>query len=458
MDINKTYKGVFWIPSEPENHKNGLLKFLNETAFVDLFDSFDKDPLNIKTKRRDKICCIHGILENQKCCILNNCELRISNAFGIIETLINFDYLYYSSNRDLISKNLDFEKIEFKLDSLFHWVGHTSIESVIQPDGNYGLNYKKTDLVDILFSNESYSLKINHITSLPLITNKKKITVEQDTTLILKSNSNHSITEFYAFLDKIHDLFILLNADKVELDSTLQFTTNTNEKYFFCYNNLKRFRNTKRFSKHECGNLFTLSSLRKKIDLNSFFNYWFSMYTDYYYPIELLTKCLSDISMNIQHKFINLVYSLEIIYQKDSNSKLIGEYLNKNDQKLITKIEELGLKDKNTINQIKSRLSKNYRLKEKITALLEPLESTIQNLFKQELTDFVEIIVNTRNYLAHESNKIPRLEIEEFYDYNLKLEAIILTIFFNKLGLQLKDIELKVKMHDRFQKVTDIIE
>jgi len=458
MNPSKTYKGIFWIAGEEDNSKNGLLKFSNGVAYVELFDSFDKDPINIKTKQRDKICCIHGVLEDQYCCILNNCELKISNGLGsILETRIKFDYFYYSSNRDLILKKLDFEKVEFNLDNLFPWIGNTSIETVQQPDGKYGLNYKEPKKVDTLFSSESHSLKIKHITSIPLITDKKNITIEQDTTLILESNSNHSITESFVLINKIHDLFILINADKVELDSTLEFTTNTNEKGFFGYNNLKRFGNAKGFSKQGSHNLFTLSSLQERIDLNLFFSSWFSMYQYYKYPIELLIECLSNASMNVQHKFINLMYSLDVMQQQGKiTGDLIGNIeLSTKEKNIIEKLKNEYKVDNNTINSLTTRLKKIKKpdLKAKINKFLNPYSDFIHNLFGESLADFVEITVNTRNYLSHENNTVPRLEIEAFDKYNLKLEAIILTIFLHQLGIKLNDIELQVKMHNRFQRV-----
>ena len=66
---------------------------------------------------------------------------------------------------------------------------------------------------------------------------------------------------------------------------------------------------------------------------------------------------------------------------------------------------------------------------------------------------FVEKIVNTRNHFAHVNNKEPRIETEELYLYNIKLEAILVFVFYLKLGLPLDKIKLKIRMHDRFQRV-----
>ena len=55
MNTSREYKGIFWIPGEQDNWKNGILKFLDGIAYVDLFGSFDKDPFNNRSKRRKQL-------------------------------------------------------------------------------------------------------------------------------------------------------------------------------------------------------------------------------------------------------------------------------------------------------------------------------------------------------------------------------------------------------------------
>ena len=459
MNTNKTYKGVFWLPNKPENHKNGLLKFLNERAYVDLFDSFDKDPLNFKSKKRTEICCIYGFLDNGRCCVLHKCHLSISGGFsGLIGTLINFEYVFYSSNRNLIEKKTKFSKIEFKLNTLFHWGGSNSIESFHNEDNSYSLNYKKPSSSDLIFSNEKYELKLNHTTSIPLTTNKKSLLIEQDTSLILKLKSNEDILNDFDFIEKIHDVFILFHADKVEINNTYQLTTSENEEYFFCYSNRKRFRKSRGYQSHEFGNLFTYNELAAFTNINDLFDKWFSMYDKFNYPIELIMNCLSDVNMNRQHKFMNLVYALEYITVKDLDNEFAKVYFASADQEILDQIENIvnrnqSVNQQNLLNRLKARLSKNRKLSDKFSSFLEQLKLPIQELFLEDNQTFIEKIVNTRNHFAHVNNKEPRIEYNDLYLYNIKLEAILVFIFYLKLGLPLDKIKIKLKMHDRFQSV-----
>jgi hypothetical protein len=460
MITDKTYKGIFWIPTESDNHKNGLMKFLDHRAYIDLFDSFDNDPLNIKTKTRREICCIHAVLDNGRCCILHNCQLSISGGLsGLIGTLITFDYLFYSSNRDLIEKNLNFSKIEFKLNTLFNWGGTNSINSFRNDDENFGLSYKKPASQESIFNNNFYELKLNHTTSIPLTTNQKTLIVEQDTSLILNLKTGKDILDDFKFIEKIHDIFILLRADTVEIDNTFSLTTSENEEYFFCFLNRMRFKNSKGYEKRDVWNLFTLNELKENGNVDDLFNLWFSLYEYFKYPIDLITTCLSDVTMNSQHKFMNLIYALEHLCSKDLNTNLSEVYFHKVDEAIVAQIENLisndtGINHANFLGKLKSRLSKNRKLSEKIKGFLIQLEVPVLELFGEDPDVFVEKIVNTRNHYAHVNNKEPKIEISDLYQYNIKLEATLIFIFYLKLGLKADIIKRKIKMHDRFQGVT----
>lgn len=457
MNTIKIYKGVFWIPNESNNPKNGILKFLKERAFVDLFDSFDKDPFNIETSilPRTKICYIYGILENGKCCVLYKCKLSPKNPSGLVGTIINFNYIFYSLNRDLIEKQLVFEKIEFKFNTLFHWGGLNSIVSFNNGNNSYGLNYIEDNDDDFIFSNDKYELKLGHATSFPITTNQKKLLIEQDSSLILKLKSNEDVFESFKFIENIHDLFILFHADNVKINNEYQFSISENDEYIYCFSNNTRHSKSKFFQSPEFSNLFTFIELKELTNVNELFAKWLTLYETFHYPIELITSSLSGVSMNSQHKFMNLIYALEYLVVKDLDNENAKVYYANVDEVILKEIEEIiqnsNLINKNNfLNKLKKRLSKNRKLTDKIECFFIQLNLPIQELFKEELQIFVEKIVNTRNHFAHVNNKNPRIENQELVFYNIKLEAIIIFIFYLKLGLPLDKIKSKLKMHYRF--------
>ncbi|MEO9256971.1 MAG: HEPN domain-containing protein [Crocinitomicaceae bacterium] len=460
MNINKTNKGFFWIPSEPNNQKNGSLNFLDETAYVNIFDSFDIDPSNIKTKNRTEFCSIYGILDNGRCCVLHKCQLSLAGILGgVISTNIKFEYIIYSSNRDLINKKKEFSKIEFKLSNLFHWSGKNSIKSFNNEDNTRGLVCGSTYNEDVIFSNDSFELKLNHAPpALPLNTNKKNILIEQDTSLILTLKLDEEIFKSFEFIEKIQDLFILFHADKIDINNTYKLTSVDNEEYFFCYSNRIRFRGANGCPSYEYSNLFTLIELKEFVDINVLFSSWFKMYETLNYPIDLISKCLSDINMNKQHKFMNLMYGLEYILSKNINNEIAKTYYSKKDSEIIDEIESVItgnslINVSNFLQKLRTRLEKNRKLHEKFKAFFIQLNIPVSELFNETTEIFVDKVVNTRNHFAHVNEKEPRVRIDELHLYNIKLEAILLSIFYLKLGLPLDKIKLKIRMYDRFEEV-----
>jgi len=460
MNINKTYKSIFWFPNECDNQKYGLLKFSDEIAFVEIFGSFDNDPFNIKTKRRNEICCIYGLIENNWYCILSNCKLSITGGpFGLTSTIISFNYLFYSSNRKLIEEKNQFSKIEFKMNTLFHWGCENSIESFNTDENDFGLKYNEPKEVLPFFCNELYDIKLNHLTSLPLTTYKKVISIEQDTSIILFLKSNQDIHDVFKFIEKIHDLFILFHADKVELNNKFELTTTEKEEHFFCYSNKKRFK--KALTNHQYNeneNLFTYKDLKILTSLNSVFGLWFEMYDHLSYPIKILTECLSDNGMNSQHRFMHLIYGLEYIHGKDLNNEKANSYYHKKDKELLQEVEGLINEDnriniQNFLGKLRSRLMNNRKLNDKFKAFFIQLNIPFSEFFNETSEEFTDKIVNTRNNFAHISNKEPRIDLGALDLYNLKLEAILIIIFCDKLGLPITESIRKIKMHHRFQKV-----
>src|SRR5699024_5237481 len=114
-----------------------------------------------KSDFRKEICCIYGFLESGRYCILHKCNLQLSgNLFGLMGTLIHFKYLFYSSNENLIKKEVEFSKIEIRLNMLFKWSGINSIEAERIDKDNITLNHKRPSEAEKMFSNDDYKINL----------------------------------------------------------------------------------------------------------------------------------------------------------------------------------------------------------------------------------------------------------------------------------------------------------
>jgi hypothetical protein len=453
MDINKIYKGNFWIAGEESNAKNGLLKFWNNTAYVDLFDSFDEHVFSTLSKPsgfRKEICCIYGQLENGRFCALHKCNLKLTgNPFGLISTIINFEYLFYSSNQNLLKKP-KYTSITFGFDSLFHWAGINLIEPDLTEQDNISIkqnsvpeNYRN------IFEDENYRLELFFPSSIPITTLKKELIIKQDAKLHLTLKREQDVLEGFKIVEKIHDAFIIFQGNKVEKENIYHLTTEQGEKHYYCYLNKKRFRNTQAYDINEQNSILNREDL-KDINLNRLFETWFELYKTYSYPIEILTNCLSDAAMNRQHKFMSLMYGLEYIHGKDLSNEKAKSFFSEQNAKLIQELEDLipensQVNRQNLFGKIQSRLEKNHKLSDKFKAFFNQLNIPILELFSENSDDFIANIVNTRNNFAHVNKKRPRIDIKDLRSYNIKLEAVLLIIFYLKLNIPLDEIQHQIK-------------
>ena len=62
MNQNYNYKENFWIPGEENKKLYGHLKFKNGIGYLELFDSFDKEPNRVGSNPRRSIPVLVGYL------------------------------------------------------------------------------------------------------------------------------------------------------------------------------------------------------------------------------------------------------------------------------------------------------------------------------------------------------------------------------------------------------------
>ena len=454
MDVSREYKGIFWIPGEEENTKNGILKFLNGIAYIDLFGSFDENPLTVPKNRRNKVDQIFAKLDNQNYCIFSNCKLHISNPF-FLSSIINFKYVIYSSQKELVTRQISIKKVRIKLDYLAQWVGFDAYEVFKGKETIEGIRRKEKEEIPVLYSNPDYRLKANYSTTIPIINPDKDYLLKQDFFLQIEILNDITIKKLFEFIFNVQDLLTLLIGDRVMLNNNFQLIDSLDKNYF-CYHHDLRFTEGGKEKWNIDSMLFSLKELSAISATQTLFETWFSILDNYDYPLQLLMICLSSKSINPENKFINLMYALDVIQQKDPTAKLKEtETISKKEADLLEKLEKEFRVDKNTISAVKARFlkKKNPKLKDKFCELLTPFSNMIQNIFGGDFNQFIELIVNTRNFLAHESDSIPKLEYYQYNSYSLKLEAVVIMIFLTKLGVEIVDLEQKIKHHFRYKDI-----
>ncbi|MFD1553880.1 hypothetical protein DNU06_16990 [Putridiphycobacter roseus] len=453
MNIEKEYKGIFWVGGEHDNWKNGILKYLNGVSYVEIFGSFDENPIALGARKRKKICHIYGRLDNSQTCVLNECKLHISNAF-FLTTTINFEELYYASTDILVEKKVDFKRVKFKFDCLDNWIDYDAFETVWNGNTVAGVSRSSKKIeYETLYSDDKFSLEIHHSTTIPLISPNKQYLLEQHGALSSEIKSDVTLKELSEFIDRIQDFFVFISWSTVSLVNPLEFSDG--DFNYYCYKNPRRIENSQRHKsqKKTKSLLFTVNEIPKG-QISETFQKWFKLFDKYEYALKLLISCINSSVTNRENRFINLMYALDTIQQKDITSVLKNESnLSQKDSEILEKLRTTYKVERNLINSLKARLLKQNRpkLKDKIAKLLEPFRVAIETDLKENFDEFIEVIVNTRNFIAHESNKEPQIVNKDFEKYNRKLETILILIFLSKLNLSNNHVISNLHNMERYQ-------
>jgi len=372
-----------------------------------------------------------------------------------LTTTIDFNQLFYGSTDNLITKKVEFEKVKFKLDCLDKWIDHDAFETIWEGNEIIGIGRSKIEIPNkILYENKEFLLEINHSTMVPFINPNKKYLLDQESQLIANILSETTLDGLSCFIDKIQDFFVFVSCRTVTLNNPLQFSDGDFD-YYYSYRNPRRIENTiEHMAKNKSNDLlFNLNELMPD-SIQNIFCKWFELYGTYEYALKLLISCLNQSVVNSENRFINLMYALDTIQQKDV-TELIKKSaeLSLKDSNILIKLKDKYSVDDNLIGAIRAKLTKQNRpkLKDKIAKLLIPYKEVIEKELKESFLPFIELIVNTRNFIAHESNVEPKIITGDFEKYNRKLEVILIMIFLTKLDLCKPNIITNLMRMDKYK-------
>lgn len=453
MKYNKSYKGEFFIAGDDKNIVFGVLKFLNGTAYIDLFEHFYS-----RRNYKSTIEIIHGHLDNGESCIFCNCTLKPPHPFQRTN-LVNFDYFVYAPTHIITGdsgKRIEFNAINFRLDYLTNWTGLDFFESFYEGDKIAGVKRIVQNLDNlILYNDDNYELRITHAHTVPIINPYSNYILEQESWLYCDLKGTLNFHEIFDFLLEIEQLFILMMGTNTVITTPITLYS-TEEKSHYCYRNTRNVRfeplNHSESNHHTHEFFIDLNSLKDQTELKSFFGSWKKVRLTYEYSVLKIVESISSTSKNHESIFLNLVFALEKLIEKDMPSKYDVKELSNKDEKHIAILERENI-PQNTINYLKAKVKKlNKRtLKDKVSDYLKEYEEHSLELWKLDYDLFINKLVDSRNHLAHLCNKCEyKMDLKEYPNFNRCLLKILLVILFSKLGI---DPEYTIKMVNRNQRL-----
>lgn len=453
MKYNKDYKGEFFIENEENNKKFGVLKFLNGVAYIDLFGSF-----NSREEHKSEVKYILGFLDNGHFCIFTNCRLRQPNPFHP-SNYINFEYFIHgqiNSFQSLNGKKIMYKGIKFRLDYLTLWTGISVFEPFFEGDNVAGIRSKKEGLEDIILCDDvNYNLRIEHVHTVPFINPFAEYKLEQESWLLCEIKTPISFNDIFSFLTKIQHLFILMIGSSVTVTAPIILFSMEDENHF-CYRNSRSIRFAPITNTDTTPILYEpvlgLEALKKQIEIKKIFHLWKSVRSEYEYPVLKVIEFLSKTTSNHESTFLNLVFALEKLIEKDMPSQNTERKLSTKDERHLSKLESEGI-PKNTIEYFRSKIKKidKVTLKEKVSTYLKEYEKYLEELVDMDPDIFINKLVDSRNHLAHLCDNCRyQMELREFPNFNKRLLKVLLTIIYSKLGINQEFIVNVLKQNHRF--------
>lgn len=172
------------------------------------------------------------------------------------------------------------------------------------------------------------------------------------------------------------------------------------------------------------------------------------------YAIKKFCQNIVSKGLNNQSKFMNLMYCLDIIEQKENRA--IGEgkkVLSVRNQAFLKKLKQDYELRQNDFIRIEAKfLAKSkVTLKTKFQDMFKPLELYFEKIVDESYVDVIDVCVNTRNYFAHESDSLPRIDIEKLDSYILKLEVLLYLFICKELGWPLDKVWMKIRTFEEYE-------
>lgn len=375
------------------SEKNGLILVSIYYDDSGAFTWFDK-PLKFDE--------LTGTINQKIKCILVNCEVirRHSQNLSRHHVVIRAKSIFFNTAFRK-KKSIKFNRLDFKLTNIFQWTNMNGFEHSRDKFGYFlilGYNFSDKFCVDI---DDNTKLEIVHTLG-PVDGNldTENINLSQYAVIrILKVNKSH-YEEFFNDLNKIKNLIMIATGQNVFINNIICYD---NDKYtMICedkkYHEYQMIDYRIKDEKDEITTmdvyyyLFRLSDLIEGNKLKK----WFDTYDENEKVYDLyLLSLKNEVPMEI--KFCNLMQAVELFHRKKyknynaSFKRHIREKF-KNNASLCDEIFDNPDQKNSSFITIRSRM---------IDIFTENMELLNNEVIRNNIVSFSEIMTNTRNYYTH---------------------------------------------------------
>ncbi|MGA2915832.1 MAG: HEPN domain-containing protein [Sedimentisphaerales bacterium] len=455
---NFEYKGMWWLPENPERKVAGILSVQNRDIKLDLFDSLKRSNLRDYLSSGNEVFSpkiIQGITDNGKPCTLLNTFLanRNDNSSGVCNESYVVNFLLVGKLYNLTDE-IKFSSVSINYTYLEEWLGY-------QP---FKINYNEKPLTAKFEPPVFFEFDIDSIDSKITLSGDLITSIEHFTSFEWNYRAFIKVTPkdymdynwYLEIISSIGNLLTLLTGEPIYpkqikacgSDIEIGAGQKTKEIIEFFYG----LWGDKLPKTIHCNEMIAPLPILKE-RLNIIFQKWFEK--------SLLLKPTCDLFFSTFRTktyqdavFLNLVQAIESYHRR----KCSGIYVDKEEyakyEKLMTEaIPHEMPKDLKESFRRRLRYGNEYALRKRIREIFSNVQKSMLELIANNTEKFIEKIVDTRNYLTHYDKELESRSITkgiDFYYANEKLWLLLIVLLLKELDIEDSIVADRIKNIRRF--------
>jgi len=444
------YDGIWWLPEKPSNKVSGKLKFHPvEGLKLQLIGSF-KELKNLHTFLQPLI--ILGITSNGKIITLYKCYESRSHISmpGFLSSSFIASVAFLGCHFEKEEK-IRFDFLSLNYSYLEEWTGITGFQFNIETDSEaqlkkYEVIYSFPEKIEAKIGNLNISFDYNFTSEEDKL---KEVNLKHTTFIKIKPNESLHFNDYQDICYRIQN-FLSLAIGKAVFPIIIKgkskscSTKSQNGKaiypdIFIYYATNSLFETSSEI--HPFDMLFTFRDISGKFE--SILKNWLEK-AEMLKPVyDLYFGTLYNPRMYLQHQFLSMIQAVEAYHRR----KFEGKYLSDEDYEpiqgrfkdIINKLDvDASFKD-----ALKSRLKygNEYSLRKRLKDLFVKCRDITQNFIKDE-DNFINRVIDTRNYLTHYDKKLRNIaDGKDLYYITQKLKIILQICLLYELGFTKEEIK-----------------
>jgi hypothetical protein len=444
------YKGIFWLPSNPEDLKPGILKFTpEEGANLELIGGrFPQDVERFHELIKEKI--VLGVISKGTPVTLFNClEIKFGSGFSsenpsywssVMKATVVFMGAHFSSEEEI-----KFKSISTRYLFLDDWLNLKLLNVERENEETITIKVPFSQQEILLYSDNELKITASIIPELRFTyfhpTRPKSVEAVQPAYINLETKEPKNLECLLSY-GRIVQHFLTLAAGKPVYPLIIRGKTESGQEVDIFYTlprlpeeipSSTRMLFTYQDISHRCQEIFANLLEKEKLLQPVFLLYFGTLYNPKLY---------------LENKFLSLVSALESLHSRSEDFE--DAYIPPEEYEVVSKqlIETIETLPTKLPSALKDRLKEIIRhgngksLRSRLKDILKHY-GNITQLFIDDFDAFIQKVIQTRNFYTHYGENLEQEAAEgsELFRLNLKLNLLLKICLLRELGFTIEEIK-----------------